>query len=61
MCKRCREERQEESSVPAAAECWAGGGEVEPMGIGDGGFAEVPFLMPLLPHWLNHEEPSLAQ
>lgn len=49
MCKRCGEERQEESSVPAAVGRRARGGEVEPMGIGDGGFVKIPFHTPLLP------------
>lgn len=49
MCKRCGEERREESSVLAAAGRWARGGEVEPMGIGDDGFVKVTFLTPLLP------------
>lgn len=49
MCKRCGEERQKESSVPADAGHQAQRGEVEPMGIGDDGCVKVTFLAPLLP------------
>lgn len=49
MCKRCGEERQEESSIAADAGHWARGGEVDPMVVGGDGFVKVPFLTPLLP------------